>query len=57
MKNVALVCLLFISAMVWGACSKKQPVGEFQSVECRTICTSGQCSQQCIGASGDLYKK
>ena len=37
--------------------SKKQPVGNFQSVECRTICNNNQCTQQCIGASGDYYKK
>lgn len=46
-----------ITALALSACGAKKPVGNFQSVECRTLCTNGSCTQQCVGASGDYYKK
>lgn len=50
--------LFLMSALYMSACaSKKEPIGNFQSVECRTICTGESCTQQCVGASGDYYKK
>ena len=51
------ICVLMMSLALSACSSKKQPVGNFQSVECRTICTNGVCTQQCVGASGDYYAK
>lgn len=57
MNAKVIVCALMVSIALSACSSKKQPVGNFQSVECRTICTNGACTQQCIGASGDYYAK
>ncbi|BDB65018.1 hypothetical protein T36_1480 [Helicobacter cinaedi] len=51
------ICVLMMSLALSACSSKKQPVGNFQSVECRTICSNGACTQQCVGASGDYYAK
>ena len=57
-SNVKIVICALMVAIALSACSsKKQPVGNFQSVECRTICSNGECTQQCVGASGDYYAK
>lgn len=61
MKSLCAFICMFIYMMVglftYSACAKKQPVGNFKSVECRTICDKTQCTQQCVSASGDYYKK
>ncbi|MCH5314017.1 MAG: hypothetical protein J1E28_06480 [Helicobacter sp.] len=58
MKTICAFVCLFLCAYSFSACSsKKQPVGNFQSVECRTICQGNECTQQCVGASGNYYKK
>lgn len=58
-SNVKVVICALMVAIALSACSskKQQPVGNFHSVECRTICNNGACTQQCIGASGDYYAK
>lgn len=56
--HIILYSILTLYVVNFGACSaKKKPVGNFQSVECRTICNNGSCTQQCVGASGDYYEK
>ena len=51
------VCVAFL-AVFFSACSgKKKPICNFQSVECHTICNANECTQQCVSASGDYYKK
>ncbi|AAP76767.1 hypothetical protein LS66_007385 [Helicobacter sp. MIT 03-1614] len=59
MKYISIVIYIAFSIGILSACSAKQkkPIGNFQSVECRTICNNNQCTQQCISASGDYYKK
>lgn len=52
-----LMGMMMISFVCFSACSHKKPVGSYQAIECQTICQNGQCTQQCVGASGDYYKK
>ncbi|WP_394954526.1 hypothetical protein [uncultured Helicobacter sp.] len=46
-----------VSLSLISGCSSKKPIGSYQAIECQTICQQGQCTQQCVGASGDYYKK
>lgn len=57
MKVIQILICSLLALVMLNACVKKKPVGSFQSVECRTICNNGTCTQQCVGAAGDYYKK
>lgn len=59
MKMMSYLLCAVICAFSFVACAKKpsNPVGNFQSVECRTTCNAKECFQQCVGASGDFYRK
>lgn len=57
MKAIRILICSFFALTILNACAKKNPVGSFQSVECHTICNNGTCTQQCVGATGDYYKK
>lgn len=54
---VNFVGILGVSLVLFSGCGGKKPIGSYQAIECQTICQKGQCTQQCVGASGDYYKK
>lgn len=56
MKSIALI-VATLAIFGFNACGSKKPVGNYKSVECRTVCSGGECTQKCVGASGNYYKK
>lgn len=57
MKSICIMICASICVLGFNACGSKKPVGNFQNVECHTICKAKECTQQCISVSGDYYKK
>ncbi|WP_052100213.1 hypothetical protein [Helicobacter sp. MIT 05-5293] len=60
MKHFQTIALLLSATLliVLSACgTQKQPVGNFQTLECQTICKGTSCTQQCVEAKGHYYKK
>lgn len=57
MKSICIMICASICVLGFNACGSKKPIGNFQNVECHTICKAKECTQQCISVSGDYYKK